>query len=90
MIEEMLSADETAGFDERVRITKVRRMNHAIGDSLKCPLWIPLSDLWSVHIGESYGAQVIHAHHIDYFSRSMNNDASNIMIVCPNHHHYNP
>ena len=29
---------------------------------------------------------MIHAHHIDYFSRSMNNDASNIMIVCPNHH----
>ena len=23
---------------------------------------------------------------IDYFTRSMNNNADNIMIVCPNHH----
>ena len=85
MIEEMLSADETAGFDERVRITKVRRMNHAIGDSLKS-LYGYRCQICGAFIGESYGAQVIHAHHIDYFSRSMNNDASNIMIVCPNHH----
>ena len=85
MIEEMLSADETAGINERVRITKVRRMNHAIGDSLKS-LYGYRCQSCGAFIGESYGAQVIHAHHIDYFSRSMNNDASNIMIVCPNHH----
>ena len=23
---------------------------------------------------------------IDYFTRSMNNNADNIMVVCPNHH----
>ena len=26
------------------------------------------------------------AHHIDYFSSSGNNDADNIVILCPNHH----
>lgn len=26
------------------------------------------------------------AHHIDYFVKSLNNDASNQIIVCPNHH----
>ncbi len=26
------------------------------------------------------------AHHIDYFVTSLNTDASNLMIVCPNHH----
>ncbi len=25
-------------------------------------------------------------HHIDYFVRSLNNDASNLLILCPNHH----
>lgn len=29
---------------------------------------------------------ICEAHHIDAFSNSKNNDASNIMIVCPNHH----
>ena len=29
---------------------------------------------------------MVEAHHIDYFVKSLNNDASNQMIVCPNHH----
>lgn len=85
MIEEVLSADETAGMDVRLRVARIRRMNHAIGDSLK-NLYGYRCQICGSFIGESYGSQVIHAHHIDYFSRSMNNDASNIMIVCPNHH----
>ena len=84
-IEELLFADETAGIDEKVRFTKIRRMNRAIGDTLKT-LYGHRCQICGAFIGESYGAQVICAHHIDYFSRSMNNDASNIMIVCPNHH----
>ena len=33
-----------------------------------------------------YGIDICEAHHIDYFSVSQNNDASNILILCPNHH----
>lgn len=29
---------------------------------------------------------VMEAHHIGYFVKSLNNDASNQMILCPNHH----
>lgn len=29
---------------------------------------------------------ICEAHHIDYFASSHNNDASNIVILCPNHH----
>ena len=29
---------------------------------------------------------ICEAHHIAYFSETQNNDASNIIIVCPNHH----
>jgi hypothetical protein len=29
---------------------------------------------------------VSEAHHIDYFVKSMNNDPSNIVILCPDHH----
>ena len=37
-------------------------------------------------IGEEYGSHVVEAHHIEYFVKSLNNDASNQIIVCPNHH----
>ncbi len=84
-IEEILAEDETAGIDERFRITKVRRMNRAIGDALK-NLYGWRCQICGAYIGEAYGARVIQAHHIDYFSRSRNNDASNILVVCPNHH----
>ncbi|HOO52578.1 MAG TPA: HNH endonuclease signature motif containing protein, partial [Alphaproteobacteria bacterium] len=37
---------------------------------------------------------ICEAHHIEYFSTSQNNSASNIIILCPNHHRlihlYNP
>lgn len=29
---------------------------------------------------------ICEAHHIDYYSTSMNNNAQNIVILCPNHH----
>lgn len=32
------------------------------------------------------GADICEAHHIEYYSATQNNDASNIIILCPNHH----
>lgn len=31
-------------------------------------------------------ADIYEAHHIEYFSMAQNNDANNIIILCPNHH----
>lgn len=33
-----------------------------------------------------YGVDVSEAHHIEYFTQSLNNNASNIIILCPDHH----
>jgi predicted HNH restriction endonuclease len=33
-----------------------------------------------------YGVDVSEAHHIQPFSLTANNDAKNVMIVCPDHH----
>lgn len=33
-----------------------------------------------------YGVDIAEAHHIEYFSLTANNDASNVMILCPDHH----
>lgn len=35
---------------------------------------------------EEYSTIICEAHHIDYFSFSQNNNAGNIIILCPNHH----
>ena len=35
---------------------------------------------------EMYGVDVSEAHHIQPFSLTANNDAKNVMIVCPDHH----
>lgn len=35
---------------------------------------------------ESFKTNICEAHHIDFFSESQNNNASNIIILCPNHH----
>lgn len=67
------------------RIVKIRKLNKKIGDNLKL-LYEYRCQICGLFIGEEYGAHAIEAHHIDYFVKSLNNDASNQLIVCPNHH----
>ena len=33
-----------------------------------------------------YGVDVSEAHHIDFFTKSANNNPGNIIILCPDHH----
>ena len=77
--------DDTAGFKEKQQIIKIRKLNKKIGDNLK-RLYRYRCQICGKIIGESYGSHVAEAHHIDYFVKSLNNDASNQIIVCPNHH----
>ena len=35
---------------------------------------------------EMYNVDISEAHHIELFSKTANNNASNILIVCPDHH----
>lgn len=77
--------DDTAGFKEKEQIVKIRKLNKKIGDNLK-RLYGYRCQICGRRIGEEYGSHVVEAHHIDYFVKSLNNDASNQIIVCPNHH----
>jgi predicted restriction endonuclease len=77
--------DEEAGILVDERIIRIRKLNRKIGDNLKL-LYNNRCQICGKLIGEEYGASVIEAHHIDYFVNSLNNDASNQLIVCPNHH----
>ena len=77
--------DSTASILENERVVKIRKLNKKIGDNLKL-LYGYRCQLCGKIIGEEFGSHIAEAHHIDYFVSSLNNDASNQLIVCPNHH----
>lgn len=79
------AVDADAKIVERIGVKKIRRITKAIGDNLKI-LYGYRCQICGAYIGEKYGSTLIHAHHIEYFTKSLNNNADNIMIVCPNHH----
>ncbi|MEI7899342.1 MAG: HNH endonuclease signature motif containing protein [bacterium] len=84
-IEQILQSDKTASILENFQTVKIRRLDRTIGESLKW-LYDNRCQICDLAIGEKYNATIIHTHHIDYFSRSLNNDASNIMVMCRNPH----
>lgn len=77
--------DNDAALIERYRLTKVRKLNRSIGNHLKT-LYNFCCQICGQNIGANYSVNVVECHHIDYFVDSLNNDASNLLIVCPNHH----
>lgn len=80
-----IATDEKASILIEERTIKIRRLSRAIGNSLK-ELYSYRCQICNKQIGEKYGVQVIEAHHIDPFVESLNNDASNLIVICPNHH----
>lgn len=86
-LERIINAkDSSSRIEYRSYATKsVRVYDHSIIAGLKvlykgqCQLCgcLPLS---------TFNCDISEAHHIEYFSETQNNDASNIIIICPNHH----
>ena len=84
-IEQVLQSDKTASLLTKSKMVKIRKLDHTIGENLK-QIYSNHCQICGLFVGERYNATVIHTHHIEFFSKSLNNDANNIMIVCPNHH----
>ncbi len=77
--------DPNATIEEKTQIAKIRKLDRSIGDNLKL-LYGYRCQICGQLIGEEFSSHVVEAHHIDYFVKSLNNDASNQLVVCPNHH----
>ena len=77
--------DKSSGIEKRLQIVKIRKLNRKIGENLKL-LYGYRCQICGQVVGEKYGSHIAEAHHIDYFVNSLNNDANNQMIICPNHH----
>jgi predicted restriction endonuclease len=64
---------------------KIRKLDKAIGENLKS-FYNFSCQICGKNVSEKYGANIVEAHHIEYFVTSLNNNAENIMVLCPNHH----
>ncbi len=77
--------DNDSSLYEKEKIVKIRKLDKTIGDNLK-RVYQYKCQICGLYIGEAYNANVIHTHHIEPFSLSLNNNPDNIMVICPNHH----
>lgn len=73
----------TTGYVERIR--KVRLLDASIAESLK-KIYDYRCQITGEKIGSKYGNSVIEAHHIEYFTKSLNNNSSNLILVNPTFH----
>lgn len=77
--------DKGATIKEVSGIHKIRVLDRSIGDSLK-KLYDYTCQMTGEKVGEEQGGFVVEAHHIEPFTKSLNNDTSNIIILSPNYH----
>lgn len=77
--------DHTSRIEELFRCVKVRKLNKAMGENLKL-LYNYKCQICGTNFSIGYGCNISESHHIEYFTKSMNNDMKNIIILCPNHH----
>ena len=78
-------SDERAAIKSTVRAVNVRILNNQIQKALK-NLYQHRCQICGATAEVMYGVDVSEAHHIEYFTKSLNNNASNIIILCPDHH----
>ena len=79
------TADPNATINTVKQIVKIRRLNRAIGETLKL-LYNYCCQICGENISVRYGVNIIESHHIDPFVESLNNNAENQVVICPNHH----
>ena len=77
--------DPQAALVERFGLTRLRKLNRELIDRLKRN-YDYRCQICGRNVGEFYGVDLAECHHIEPFSRSLNNDATNLIILCPNHH----
>ncbi len=77
--------DDNASIVETSCIKRVRKLDRSIAETLK-QLYDYRCQITGERIGNEFGCSVVEAHHIEYFTKSLNNDTSNIIIVNPSFH----
>ncbi len=77
--------DNTAALSKAVKAVIERTYSKKKVDMLK-RLYAFRCQICGKNVGEEYGVNIVEAHHIKYFSKSVDNSSDNVLILCPNHH----
>lgn len=77
--------DETARLEQRQQMVKIRRLNRAIGECLK-ELYNYQCQVCGANVSSKYDVSIVESHHLEPFVSSLNNNTSNQIVLCPNHH----
>lgn len=77
--------DDSVNIMDTWNKSKIRKLNRKIAERLKI-IYDFRCQICNRLIGEKHGAQSCESHHIEYFCKSFNNDSTNQIILCPNHH----
>lgn len=85
-LESIINAkDDSATIRRQVRNVNQRVFDNTIPNNLK-KLYSYRCQICGESAILNYCVDITEAHHIKYFSESMNNNARNIVILCPDHH----
>ena len=79
------ASDPNATIVNRFGVSNVRVYNRKIPEGLK-KLYNYRCQICGATATVMYGVDVSEAHHIDYFTKSLNNNPNNIVVLCPDHH----
>ena len=83
--EDMLLTDNNATIVQENHFIKVRKLDRNVCLNLKRLYY--RCQICGQLISAPYGDKpVVDAHHIDFFTQSLNNNYNNVIILCPNHH----
>lgn len=77
--------DLTARIEQKPQLVKIRKLDKSICDNLKL-LYDYRCQITGENFCEHHSVSVVEAHHIDYFTKSLNNNSDNILVVSPNYH----
>lgn len=85
-VEQILNRnDASAGLIKKTGCYSTRIFDNNIQKSLKA-LYRYKCQICGATATVMYGVDVSEAHHIEYFSKTANNNPNNIIILCPDHH----
>lgn len=77
--------DDSSSLDKTFKEVLERKVNKNKINMLK-RIYAYRCQICGINVGSDYGTNIAEAHHINYFSKSIDNSSDNIVILCPNHH----
>ncbi len=77
--------DEDTDYYHGTALQRIRKLNRNVGELLR-KLYDFRCQITGEKVGDFYGAKTVEVHHIIPFTKSLNNNSSNLIVLSPNFH----